>query len=65
MGLDSALKDRLEEMIDKVWMSLGKRTCAMIRAYLVDEIFYDVGGEDTQRFMVEVTLVIHGKKHVQ
>ena len=49
MRLDSALEDRLEEMIDKEWMSLEKRACAMIRACLADEILYGVLEEKTSK----------------
>ena len=42
LRLDSTLKDRLEEITDKKWVSIEKRACAMIRACLVDEVLYDV-----------------------
>ena len=42
MGLDVTLEERLKNVADKEWMSLEKRACATIRAYLVDEVLYGV-----------------------
>ena len=56
--LDSALEDRSEEMDDKQWITLEKRTYATIRTCLVDVVLYGVLEESTQRFVVEVTSIM-------
>lgn len=49
IGLDSALKDRLEGMTDRQWMSLEKRVYATIRTCLEDEVLFDILKERSPR----------------
>ena len=62
MEMDSTLKDRLEEMNDKQWMSLKKRACATIRDYLADEVLYGVLEEITPRGLWLRLLQLYIKK---
>ena len=43
------LEERPKNIADKEWMSLEKRACATVRAYLVDEVLYGVLEERTPK----------------
>ena len=42
LGLDPALEERSEDMMDRQWSSLEKRECSVIRGYLANSVLYGV-----------------------
>ena len=64
MGLDSTLEDRSEEMTDKQWVSLKKRTCAMIRTCLADEVLYGILEERSSKSLWSRLHMLYMKKNM-
>ena len=63
--LDQALKEKLEGMTDRQWMSLEKKACSVIRGCFTDMVLYSVLEERIPKgFMIEVAHHVYREKHV-